>query len=48
LRLADHETVVVPDADDVADEARVITDGDVEGAANSPAALESLLTDEAS
>ena len=56
LRLADHETVVVPGADDsdrnpVADEpvrrgeARVVTAGSVEGTASDPAALEAVLTD---
>jgi len=46
LRLADHETVVAPDDDRAPDgEAVVIADGDREGSADSPAALESLLTD---
>jgi uncharacterized protein YyaL (SSP411 family) len=53
LRLADHETVVAVRsdgatsvADDVPDrEAQLRVDGSVEGTADSPAALESLLTD---
>jgi uncharacterized protein YyaL (SSP411 family) len=43
LRLADHETVVVPGADGPA-EARVVTAGTLEGTAGSPGELESLLT----
>ncbi|MEF8813554.1 MAG: DUF255 domain-containing protein [Halovenus sp.] len=47
LRLVDHETVVVPDAADAhgvpAGEARVATDDGVEGLADSPKALETLL-----
>jgi hypothetical protein len=42
LRLADHETVVVPDADCAG--ARVVEDGDVTGTADTPAALEALVT----
>ena len=42
LRLADHETVVVPGAD--ADGARLLTDGTVEGSADTPAGLERLVT----
>jgi hypothetical protein len=43
LRLADHETVVVPDAAGDG-RARLLVDGAVAGAADSPAALETLLT----
>jgi uncharacterized protein YyaL (SSP411 family) len=42
LRLTDHETVVVPDADCAG--ARLLVDGTVAGEAASPAALEALLT----
>jgi len=49
LRLADHETVVVPAADegeaDLAGVARVVSDGTEEGRGDSPAALEAVLTD---
>ncbi|WP_436934086.1 DUF255 domain-containing protein [Halovenus marina] len=49
LRLADHETVVVPDAADsdgvAPDRARLVTDGTVEGDAESPESLEALLTE---
>ena len=45
LRLADHETVVVPDAAEIGSTARVVRDSTVEGTADSPAALESLLTE---
>jgi len=46
LRLADHETVVAPADDRATDgEAVVIADGAREGSADSPATLESLLTD---
>ncbi|MFC7132672.1 MULTISPECIES: DUF255 domain-containing protein [Salinibaculum] len=45
LRLADHESVVVPDAD-CRGEARVVTDGTVEGTADSPAGLEAVLTED--
>ena len=49
LRLADHETVVVPDATDShgVDEGatRVVADGEIEGSAASPADLEAVLTD---
>jgi len=49
LRLADHESVVVPDADGApADGARLVVDGDVRGTAGDPAGLETLLTDEPS
>jgi uncharacterized protein YyaL (SSP411 family) len=44
LRLADHETVVVPDAD-VGDTATLVVDGEDRGEADTPAGLESLLTD---
>ncbi len=44
LRLADHETVVVPGADGV-EGARLLSDGTVQGRADTPAALEALLTD---
>jgi len=44
LRLADHETVVVPGVD-CAGEARLVVDGEVRGTADSPPSLESLLTD---
>ncbi len=43
LRLADHETTVVPDAD--VDGAVLRVDGERAGDAGSPAALEALLTD---
>jgi len=43
LRLADHEAVVVPDAGS-SDAARLLTDGTVEGTADTPADLETLLT----
>lgn len=50
LRLADHETVVVPDAARThtvtEGNARVVTDGDEDGIADSPAALEAVLTGE--
>jgi hypothetical protein len=46
LRLADHETVVVPDAPVSPGEARLVTDGAVEGAADSPVGLKSLVTHE--
>ena len=42
LRLADHETVVVPGAD--CEGARVVEDGNVTGAADTPAALEGAVT----
>jgi len=46
LRLTDHETVVAPDDDRAPpDQAAVLADGEHEGRADSPAALESLLTD---
>jgi len=45
LRLADHETVVVPDADGPGGQARVVADGTVTGTADSPATLEALVTD---
>jgi len=47
LRLADHETVVVPGADErvPSGRARVVTDGREQGRAGSPAELEELLTD---
>jgi len=44
LRLADHDTVVVPDAEGLDDTARHRADGDATGTAGSPAALEALLT----
>ncbi len=49
LRLADHESVVVPGADSRADgpatgEARLVVDGTERGRADTPTALESLLT----
>ena len=49
LRLADHESVVVPGADSHANgpatgEARLVVDGAKRGRADTPAALESLLT----
>ncbi|MFB6141253.1 MAG: DUF255 domain-containing protein [Halosimplex sp.] len=45
LRLVDHETVVAPDDDRADDgEAVVLVDGDPEGRADSPDALETLLT----
>jgi uncharacterized protein YyaL (SSP411 family) len=44
LRLADHEAVIVPDAESV-DGARLVTGGDVKGAAATPTELEELLTD---
>jgi hypothetical protein len=45
LRLADHETVVAPDEDRAgAGEAVVLADGTPEGRAESPAALEALVT----
>jgi len=44
LRLADHETVVVPAADVPGGKARLVADGAVEGTAGSPDDLESLLT----
>jgi uncharacterized protein YyaL (SSP411 family) len=46
LRLADHETVVVPDAPAPPGEGRLVTDGTVEGTADSPAELERLVTDD--
>jgi uncharacterized protein YyaL (SSP411 family) len=51
LRLADHESVVVPGADDRSDgpepgEARLVVDGSVRGPAETPAGLEGLLTDD--
>jgi hypothetical protein len=46
LRLADHDTVVVPDADGLDDTARHRTDGEITGTADSPAALEALVTTE--
>jgi hypothetical protein len=49
LRLADHEMVVVPDAADshgvAPDRVRLVTDGTVEGGAESPESLEALLTE---
>jgi uncharacterized protein YyaL (SSP411 family) len=42
LRLADHETVVVPGVD--CEGARLVEDGTVTGTADTPAALEGLLT----
>jgi uncharacterized protein YyaL (SSP411 family) len=47
LRLADHETVVVPDADGLDGEARLLADGEERGRADSPAALEQLVTNDA-
>ena len=44
LRLADHDTVVVPDAEGIDDAARHRADGEVTGTADSPGALETLLT----
>ncbi len=44
LRLADHETVVVPDADVPAGQAHHVVDGEVQGQASDPASLERLLT----
>ncbi|WP_226023065.1 DUF255 domain-containing protein [Halomicrobium salinisoli] len=44
LRLADHETTVVPDAD--CDGAELLVDGEREAAADSPAGLEDALTGE--
>lgn len=45
LRLADHETVVVPGAGDVAGtEAELVVDGTPVGAASDPAGLEAILT----
>jgi uncharacterized protein YyaL (SSP411 family) len=51
LRLADHESVVVPGADDRSDgpdagEARLVVDGTARGHAETPAELEALLTDD--
>ena len=46
LRLADHESVVVPDAD-TGGEAVLVVDGEERGRAGTPAELESLLTDAA-
>jgi uncharacterized protein YyaL (SSP411 family) len=51
LRLADHESVVVPGADDRSDgpepgDARLVVDGAVWGRAETPAGLEGLLTDD--
>jgi uncharacterized protein YyaL (SSP411 family) len=53
LRLADHESVVVPGADERSDgpasgEARLLVDGTVRGHADTPAGLEELVTDESS
>ncbi len=46
LRLADHESVVVPDASGpAAGEARLVVDGTVQGTAADPPSLEQLLTD---
>ena len=45
LRLADHESVVLPDADTAGDDAVLVVDGTEQGRADSPAALEALLTD---
>jgi len=50
LRLADHESVVVPGADErpdgpAAGDARLVVDGAVQGHADTPAGLETLLTD---
>jgi uncharacterized protein YyaL (SSP411 family) len=42
LRLADHDTVVVPDAD--CEGARLVVDGTVEGNADTPAGLEAVVT----
>jgi uncharacterized protein YyaL (SSP411 family) len=47
LRLADHDTVVVPDADGLDSTARHRVDGDTTGTADSPSALEELLTGDA-
>jgi uncharacterized protein YyaL (SSP411 family) len=45
LRLADHESVVVPDDDGTAaGVARLVVDGDERGTADTPAELEDLLT----
>ena len=46
LRLADHEAVVVPDAADLDGAARVLRDGQNRGTAETPAALETLATEE--
>ncbi|SFS00270.1 hypothetical protein SAMN05216559_2336 [Halomicrobium zhouii] len=46
LRLADHESVVVPDAANLDDVAEQRVDGEVTGTAESPAELEALLTGE--
>jgi uncharacterized protein YyaL (SSP411 family) len=46
LRLADHETVVVPDADGLGGGARLVVDGTAAGTADSPSGLETLLTGE--
>jgi len=46
LRLADHESVVVPDATDLDGVAEQRVDGKVAGTAESPAELEALLTGE--
>jgi hypothetical protein len=54
LRLADHETVVAPRTDGAVESAaaavsdgtaRFVVDGTVQGSADSPAELESLLTE---
>jgi len=45
LRIADHEAVVVPDADVPDGEAHVYTDGEREGTADSPDALAALATE---
>ncbi len=46
LRLADHETVVVPGVEGSDSQARLVSDGHVEDAADSPAGLEAVLTGE--
>jgi len=46
LRLADHESVVVPGVSDLDDVAEQRVDGEVTGTAESPAELEALLTGE--
>ncbi len=45
LRLADHETVVIPGATGVDGAARLVVDGEERGRAATPADLEQLLTD---
>ncbi len=46
LRLADHEAVVVPDAGNLDGEARLLRDGEERGTADTPVALETLVTEE--